>query len=187
MENFNLTGLTNTQLNELYFKIKKLMVVKRDEFNELNMRLGCLLATIDIEMNNTQCISCEEEDLLLTKYNIKPAPSTVEAPVVDETPAPAPSTVVDETPAPVLAPAPSPVAVEAPVVDETPAPVEAPVVTEAPVTEVAVEAPVVTEPVTEVAVEAPEPVAVEAPVTEPVTVVEEPVAVEAPVEAPVVE
>jgi hypothetical protein len=29
MENFNLTELTNTQLNELYFKVKKIMVIKR--------------------------------------------------------------------------------------------------------------------------------------------------------------
>jgi CRISPR/Cas system CSM-associated protein Csm2 small subunit len=68
MENFNLNGLTNTQLNELYFKVKKIMVIKRKEFSELDMQLGCLLATIDIEMNRVPCISCDEQNEVINTY-----------------------------------------------------------------------------------------------------------------------
>jgi hypothetical protein len=107
MENFNLNGLTNTQLNELYFKVKKIMVIKRAEFSELDMQLGCLLATIDIEMNRVQCISCDEQNEVINTYINKPVVPVV-APVVEpvEQPPydvsdPAPLVTVDEpTPEP---------------------------------------------------------------------------------------
>ena len=87
MENFNLTGLTNTQLNELYFKVKKIMVIKRAEFSELDMQLGCLLATIDIEMNRVQCISCDEQNEVINTYINKPVvPVVAPVPVVEQPP-----------------------------------------------------------------------------------------------------
>ena len=46
MEDFNLKGLDSVQLNEIYFKVKKLMEIKRDEFYQLDMKLGCLVARL---------------------------------------------------------------------------------------------------------------------------------------------
>ena len=50
MENFNLKGLDSVQLNEIYFKVKKLIEIKREEFHQLDMKLGCLDNTIDSEL-----------------------------------------------------------------------------------------------------------------------------------------
>jgi len=74
MENFNLKGLDSVQLNEIYFKVKKLLEIKRNEFYELDMKLGCLVATIDIELSRTQSITVEEQTDLINKHIIKPSP-----------------------------------------------------------------------------------------------------------------
>jgi len=70
MEDFNLTGLGTEQLNEIYFKVKKLMEIKRAEYYELNMKMGCLIATIDIERSKTRTITPEEQLELMNTYNL---------------------------------------------------------------------------------------------------------------------
>ena len=74
MEDFNLKGLDSVQLNEIYFKVKKLMEIKRDEFYQLDMKLGCLVATIDSELSRTQSISVEEQADLINKHILKLSP-----------------------------------------------------------------------------------------------------------------
>lgn len=82
MEDFNLKGLDSVQLNEIYFKVKKLMEIKRDEFYQLDMKLGCLVATIDSELSRTQSITVEEQTDIIKRHILKPSPlPPVETPV----------------------------------------------------------------------------------------------------------
>jgi hypothetical protein len=88
MEDFNLKGLDSVQLNEIYFKVKKLMEIKRDEFYQLDMKLGCLVATIDSELSRTQSIPLEEQADIINKRILKlchpPVETLVETPEVIE-------------------------------------------------------------------------------------------------------
>jgi len=71
MENFNLKGLDSVQLNEIYFKVKKLIEIKREEFHQLDMKLGCLVNTIDSELSRTQSIPPEEQADIINKHILK--------------------------------------------------------------------------------------------------------------------
>ena len=82
MENFNLKGLDSVQLNETYFKVKKLLEIKRNEFYELDMKLTCMLSAIDSELSRTQSITVEEQTDIIKRHILKPSPlPTVETPV----------------------------------------------------------------------------------------------------------
>ena len=81
MEDFNLKGLDSVQLNELYFKVKKLMTIKREEFNELDMKLRQLVFRIDSELNKSQTITPEEQTNLINKHILKLSHPPVEIPV----------------------------------------------------------------------------------------------------------
>jgi len=82
MENFNLKCLDSVQLKEIYFKVKKLIEIKREEFHQLDMKLGCLVATIDSELSRTQSIPPEEQAEIINKHILKLCHPPVETPDV---------------------------------------------------------------------------------------------------------
>jgi hypothetical protein len=58
------------------------MEIKRDEFYQLDMKLGCLVATIDSELSRTQSITVEEQTDIIKRHILKPSPQPpVETPV----------------------------------------------------------------------------------------------------------
>jgi hypothetical protein len=59
------------------------MEIKRDEFYQLDIKLGCfLVATIDSELSRTQSITVEEQTDIIKRHILKPSPQPlVETPV----------------------------------------------------------------------------------------------------------